>query len=57
MPAGTKCMTVTCGVLLQSEDWQLLVRTHAFPQHLDVTTEPALIGDFLDQYSVENAGT
>jgi hypothetical protein len=56
-PPGGKCMTVICGVVLQSEDWQLLVRTHAFPQHLDFTTEPTLIGEFLNQYSVENAAT
>ncbi len=56
-PPGAKCMTVICGVVLQGEDWQLLVRTHAFPQHLDFTTEPALIGKFLNQYSVENAAT
>jgi hypothetical protein len=56
-PPGTKCMTVICGVVLQGEDWQLLVRTHAFPQHLDFTTEPALIGEFLNQYSVENVAT
>ncbi len=56
-PPGATCMTVTCGVVLQSEDWQLLVRTHAFPEHLDFTTEPELIGEFLNQYSVENAAS
>jgi hypothetical protein len=44
-------------VVLQSKDWQLLIRTNSFPQHLDFTTEPALIGEFLNHYSVENAAT
>jgi hypothetical protein len=56
-PPGMKCTTVICGVLLQGEGWQLLIRTHPLPQHLDFTTDPALIGEFLNQYSVENAAS
>ncbi len=51
-PPGVKFTTVICGVVLQGEDWKLLVRTHSFPQHLVFTTEPAVITDFLNQYSV-----
>ena len=49
-PPGARCTTVVCGVVLQSEGWQLLVRTHSFPQHLDFTTDPVAIGEFLNQY-------
>jgi hypothetical protein len=54
-PPGATCMTVCCGVVLQSEDWHLLVRTHAYPEHLDFTRDRVAIGEFLNQYSVENA--
>lgn len=56
-PPGVNCTTVICGVVLQGEGWKLLVRTHSFPQHLVFTTEPALIGEFLNHYSVDNSST
>jgi hypothetical protein len=56
-PPGAKCTTVIRGVVLQGEGWELLVRTHEFPQHLDFTTEPAVISEFLNQYNVRDSTT
>jgi hypothetical protein len=52
-PSGATCVTVVCGAVLQSDDWQLLVRTHPFADHLDFTTDRAAIDEFLKQYSVD----
>jgi hypothetical protein len=49
LPAA-KCARVVRGVVLQSQDWKMLVSTHAFPQHLDFTTDPAAIDEFMDKY-------
>jgi hypothetical protein len=56
-PPGTQCTTVICGVILHGEGWKLLVRTHSFPQHLDFTTEIAVISEFVNQYSTVAATT
>ena len=56
-PPGATCMTVICGVVLQSEDWQLLVRLHRYPKHLDFTTDRVAISEFVNQYGVEKTPT
>jgi hypothetical protein len=43
-----------CGVVLTSENWKLLIRTHAFPQNLAFTFDPAEVAEFLHQYGPFN---
>ena len=50
-PPGAKFTTVVCGVVLHSQHWELLIRTHPFPQNLQFTADPVAIAQFLQQYA------
>ena len=50
-PSSAQVTTVVSGVLLSSDRWRLLVKTHGFWLHVDFTTDARAVDEFLDHYT------
>ncbi len=48
---GARPTTVVCGVVLRSADWSLMIRTDAFPLHVNFSTDALTIESFVERFS------